>query len=229
MNDLNLDKYLDIANKVKLEKGLDTYLSLYPMLRKIEDMLYVCVVLTNENDNVWSITSNIIPEYWMLIDINTFEVVEFNKTGEKKFAIEIIKEKNIENKQKEISKYTVEKTLQYKEYLMQDVINQQLPIQKNLSLIIGDKIEINGETITVNNYLISMLENDINQKVNELVDLLAHSKYGSITFYYDCIIQEVINEYIDNKIINLNKMELCVEIMDNYYDGVIGIKNIFNI
>lgn len=229
MNDLNLDKYLNIANKVKIEKGLDTYIPLYPMLRKIEDKLYVCVVLTNENDDVWNITGNVIPEYWMLIDINTDKVVEFNKTSDKKFAINEIEKKNIENKQKEISKYTVEKTLQYKEYLMEDIKNQQLPLQNKLSSIIGNKIEIDGDKININDYLISKLEDDINEKINELVNVLVYSKYGSITFYYDALFKQVINEYVDNNFIDIDKMNLCIEIMDNYYDGVLGIKNLFNI
>src|SRR5574344_1696806 len=168
MNDLNLDKYLNIANKIKIEKGLDTYIPLYPMLRKIEDKLYVCVVLTNEKDNVWDITGNVIPEYWMLINVNTDEVLEFNKTGDKKFAINKIEKKNIENKQKAISQYTVEKTLQYKEYLMEDIKNQQLPLQNKLSSIIGNKIEIDGDMVNINDYLISKLEEDINEKINEL-------------------------------------------------------------
>ncbi|MEG1506933.1 MAG: hypothetical protein RR478_05505 [Bacilli bacterium] len=229
MNDLNLDKYLNIANKVKIEKGLDTYIPLYPMLRKIEDKLYACVVLTNENDDVWNITGNVIPEYWMLIDINTDKVVEFNKTSDKKFAINEIEKKNIENKQKEISKYTVEKTLQYKEYLMEDIKNQQLPLQNKLSSIIGNEIEIDGDKININDYLISKLEDDINKKINELVNVLIYSKYGSITFYYDALFKQLINEYVDNSFIDIDKMNLCIEIMDNYYDGVLGIKNLFNI
>lgn len=229
MNDLNLDKYLNIANKIKMEKGLDTYIPLYPMLRKINDKLYVCVVLTNENDNVWDITGDVIPEYWMPIDINTNEVLEFNKTEDKKFAINEIEKKNIENKQKEISKYMVEKTLQYKEYLMEDIKNQQLPLQKKLSSIIGNEIEINGDKININDYLISKLEDDINEKINELVNVLVYSKYGSLTFYYDSLFKQVINEYVDNNSINIDKMNLCIEIMDNYYDGVLGIKNLFNI
>ncbi|MEG1494920.1 MAG: hypothetical protein RR406_01265 [Bacilli bacterium] len=229
MNDSNLDKYLNIANKVKMEKGLDTYIPLYPMLRKIDNKLYVCVVLTNENDNVWDITGNVIPEYWMLIDVNTNEVLEFNKTEDKKFAVNEIEKKNIENKQKEMSKYTVEKTLQYKDYLMEDIKNQQLPLQKKLSSIVGNEIEIDGDTVNINDYLIAKLEDDINEKVNELVNVLVYSKYGSITFYYDSLFKQVINEYVNNNDINLDKMKLCVEIMDNYYDGVLGIKNLFNI
>ncbi len=229
MNDLNLDKYLNIANKIKIEKGLDTYIPLYPMLRKNDDKLYVCILLTDENDNVWDMTGSVIPKYWMLIDANTNEVLEFNKTEDKKFAINEIEKKNIENKQKEISKYTVEKTLQYKDYLMEDIKNQQLPLQKKLSSIIGNEIEVDGDKISINDYLILKLEDDINEKINELVNVLVYSKYGSLTFYYDSLFKQVINEYIGNNSINIDKMNLCIEIMDNYYDGLIGTKNIFNI
>lgn len=229
MNDLNLDKYLNIANRIKKDKGLDTYVPLYPMLRKENNNLYVCVVLTKETDNVWNITSNVIPEYWMLIDIYTGNVVKFAKTSDYDFALTKIDKKNIDNKQKEISKYTVEKTLEYKKYLMNDIKKQQLPLQYKLSKILGNETKIDGEIVNINDYLISKLEEDINEKVNDLVNVLVYSKYGSITFYYDCLFKQVINEYCDNNIIDIDKIKLCIEIIDYYYDGVIGIKNIFNI
>jgi len=69
MNNLNLDKYLNIANDEKIKRGLDTYIPLYPMLRVVDDKLYVAVMLTEENDNVWVIDGNVKPEYWILIDI----------------------------------------------------------------------------------------------------------------------------------------------------------------
>ena len=109
MNNLNLDKYLDIANKIKKEKGLETYIPLYPMLRAHNNKLYVGVLLTREDDKVWDISGGVIPEYWLLIDVDTETVVEFNKTAEKDFIIGEIIPKNINDKQKEISKYTVEK------------------------------------------------------------------------------------------------------------------------
>ncbi|MEG2620795.1 MAG: hypothetical protein RSA10_01715, partial [Bacilli bacterium] len=59
--------------------------------------------------------------------------------------------------------------------------------------------------------------------------VLVYSKYGSITFYYDALFKQVINEYASNNFIDIDKMNLCIEIMDNYYDGVLGIKNLFNI
>ena len=125
MNNLNLDKYLNITNDEKIKRGLETYIPLYPMLRAVGDKLYVAVMLTAEDDNVWSIDGSVKPEYWVLIDTDTDEILEFNKTSDKDFVIGNVIPKNFENKQKEISKYTVEKTLQYKNYLINDIKNNK--------------------------------------------------------------------------------------------------------
>lgn len=228
MNSLNLDKYLDIANEEKIKRGLDNYIPLYPMLRNCDGKLYICVVLTEENDNVWELSGNVKPEYWILIDVEDDSIIEFNKTEDKDFIVGNLTPKNISNKQKEISKYTVEKTLQYKNYLIEDIKNEKLPLQKKLSTILGDETEINGEVVNINDYLLSNLEEDIKTKINDLVDILIHSKYGSITFYYDNLFNQIVSNYKNNKIIDTDKMKLCVEIMNDYYDGVIGIDNIFN-
>ena len=88
---------------------------------------------------------------------------------------------------------------------------------------------VDGEKVNINEYLLANLEEDINNKINELVNLLINSKYGSITFYYDKLIEEIINEYLKNNTINESKIKLGIEIMDYYYDGVKGIANFFNI
>ena len=157
MNNLNLDKYLNITNEEKIKRGLENYVPLYPMLRVVGDKLYVAVMLTAENDNVWGIEGNVKPEYWVLIDTDTDEILEFNKTSDKDFVIGNVIPKNHENKQKEISKYTVEKTLQYKNYLIEDIKNEQLPLQKKLSAVLGNEMEIDGEKINLNDYLLSNL------------------------------------------------------------------------
>lgn len=229
MNNLNLNKYLKTANEEKIKRGLETYIPLYPMLRVVEDKLYVSVMLTAEDDNVWGIDGNVKPEYWLLIDIDTDEIIEFNKTDDKDFVIGNVIPKNSENKQKEISKYTVKKALQYKNYLIEDIKNEQLPLQKKLSDVLGNVIEIDGEKVSLNDYLLSNLEEDIKTKINDLVDILIYSKYGSITFYYDQLFNSILNEYKTNKTIDKNKLKLCIEIMNNYYDGVICIDNVFNI
>ena len=229
MNNLNLDKYLNIVNEEKVKRGMETYIPLYPMLRILNGELYVGVMLTNETDNVWSKYENVKAEYWVLININNNKIIEFNKTDDNDFVLGNMIPKDRDNKQKEISKYTVEKTLQYKNYLIEDIKNEQLPLQKKLSSLLGSEMEIDGEKININYYLLSNLEKDIKEKIDDLVNILIQSKYGSITFYYDNLFNQVIREYKNNGVIDKEKIGLCIEIMNNYYDGVIGIDNFFNI
>lgn len=229
MNNLNLDKYLNIVNDEKIKKGLTNYIPLYPMLRVENEKLYVGVMLTEKSDNVWSKEEHIKPEYWVLIDIYEDKIIEFNKTEDKDFVIGNLIPKSTDNKQQEISKYTVKKTLQYKNYLINDIKNEELPLQKKLSNILGSEMEIDGERVNINDYLLSNLEEDIKSKINDLVDILIQSKYGSITFYYDQLFTNIVNSYKKDNIIDNKKIKLCIEIMNNYYDGVIGIDNLFNI
>lgn len=229
MNDLNLDKYLSIVNKEKEKKGLENYIPLYPMLRVEQEKLYIGVALTKDTDNIWSKEESIKPEYWALIDIKNEEILEFNKTEDKDFVVGATIPKNIENKEKEISQYTVEKTLQYKNYLMDDIKNEKLPLQKKLSEILGDTAKINGETVNINDYLLSNLEDDIKAKIDSLVNVLINSKYGSIIFYYDILFNQILTEYKQNNKINKENLKLCAEIINYYYDGAVGIDNFFNI
>ena len=90
-------------------------------------------------------------------------------------------------------------------------------------------MEVDGEKVNINDYLLSNLEEDIKSKINDLVDILIQSKYGSITFYYDQMFTNIINNYKKDKVIDKEKIKLCIEIMNNYYDGVIGIDNLFNV
>lgn len=229
MNNLNLDKYLNITNEEKIKRGLENFIPLYPMLRVENGELYVGVMITDENDNVWSKDEQIKAEYWVLIDIKTDKILEFNKTEEKDFVCGKLIPKDTKNKEKEMSKYTVEKTLQYKNYLINDIKNEKLPLQKRLADVLGDNMEIDGENVNINDYLLSNLEEDIKQKIDDLVDILVQSKYGSITFYYDNLFKQIINDYKKDGTIRKDKIKLCIEIMNNYYDGVIGIDNFFNI
>lgn len=229
MANLKLDDYLEIVNIEKEKRDLKDYTPLYPMLRSVDDKLYIGVLLTKNTANVWDINSKIKPDYWVLIDPYDNKIVEFNETNQKDFVIGNLIPKDIQNKQKEISKYAVEKTIQYKEYLMNDIKNDELPIQKKLSSILNNKITINDESVNINDYLMANIEQDIIDKVNELVDLLVVSKYNSITFYYDALFNDIITKYKDKKEIDTLKMALCIEIMNNYYDGVIAIDNFFNI
>lgn len=214
-----------------MKRGLgEAYAPLYPMFRLVDEKLYVGIMLSNLDENIWSTDERIKPEYWILIDPKSLKVVEFNKTSEKDFVVGELTPKNNENKQKEISKYIVNKTLQYKNYLKEDIKNDKLLlVQQKVSDMLNNVVKVNDEEININDYLIANIESDIDEKVDELVDLLVQTKYGTITFYYDILFDSVIEEYINHGNINKDKMKLCIEIMNNYYDGVIGIDNFFNI
>lgn len=229
MNELNLDKYLNIANNAKKERGMDNYVPLYPMLRKQDDKLYVGILLSSEDDSVWESDSKTKIKNWILIDIGNDSIVEFNNVDDKDYVNRDIYPKTNEENQKEISKYKVKKILEYKNYLIDDIKNEKIPFQERLSKLLGDKMYINGEYVDINEYLLSNLEDEINGKINELVELLIISKFGSLTAYYDILLKNIIDEYNSNKEIDNDKLKLCVEIMDEYYKGVIGIGNFFNI
>ena len=228
MDNLNLEKYLSIVNEEKEKKGLTNYIPLYPMLRVENGKLYVGVLITKEDDRVWDRENPVKPCYWAIIDIGNDQLVEFNKTLDKDYVIGALIEKKLDKKQQEISKYTIEKTLQYKNYLIEDIKNAKLPIQKKLVDVLGEEIEIDGETVNINEYLVANLEDDIKEKIDELVNMLVKSKYDSITFYYDNLLKQIIKNYKNNKKINTEEIKLCSEIMSDYYDGVIGIDNFFN-
>ena len=229
VNSLDLNVYLNMINEKNKELGLTNYIPLYPMLRVEKEKLYIGLMTVNEKANVWDMKESIKPEYWALIDIDNNEILEFNKTEEKDFVIGNLISKNTNNKEQEISKYIVKKTLQYKNYLIEDIKNEELPLQKKLSTVLGKNFEIEGEKVNINDYLISNSEEIIKMRINDLVDVLVQTKYGSITFYYDQLFSDIVNNYKQNKIIDIEKIKLCAEVMNNYYDGVIGIDNLFNI
>ena len=150
MNNLKLDDYLEIVNKEKINKGLEEYTPLYPMLRRSNNKLYIGLLLTKNKANVWDKDSNIKPEYWVLIEPSNSQIIEFNATNKKDFVIGKLIPKDIENKEREISKYAVGKMMQYKEYLMNDIKNDELPIQKKLSNILNNEITIEGKKVNIN-------------------------------------------------------------------------------
>ena len=89
--------------------------------------------------------------------------------------------------------------------------------------------EIDGEIVNINDYLLANLQEEIVEKIDDLVAILIQSKYGSITFYYDKLFSIIIDNYKNKKIIDKEKIKLCAEIINFYYDGVIGIDNLFNL
>lgn len=225
----NVDKYLEIANKIKKENGLnDDYCAMISMLKKTDDELYVVVPFVKSDEKVWSKENEIIPEYWALINPIKMELIEFNKTSEKSFNDkEIIKNHSDDSFNKEVSKYIVQTKLKYKEYIKNDIKNNGLlTYQNDVSKLVSN---INDEKVSFNDYFYASSEDDINEQIDKLVDLVASVKYNLLTNYYDVLFTDIVNEYISNKKIDNEKLNLACDMMNTYYPGVNGIDNIFNV
>ncbi len=222
------DNLIDIVSKKIKEENIGNYTSTMPMLRIQDGKLYLSTLVVKDTDNVWDINSKIIPSYWTLIDIDTNEILEFNKTSENNFIKEKQEDFNLDTK-KQISKYEIKKQLQYKNYLLEDIKNDQLPILDEVIKSLNNEIIINNEKIKANDYLIANIEEEINKKVSELVDLVVKQKYSYINIYYEQLLLNIIKEYKETNIINKEKLYLASKIMYNYYEGILGISNLFNI
>lgn len=224
----NLDTYLSLVNEAKKEKGLNDYTPLYPMLRVEEGKLYIAVLLVKETDNIWDRKEACKAHYWVLIDIDQKKIIEFNKTGEKDYVGEQVINLELNDHKKEMSMYFVDKALKYKEYLMNDIKNDYLPIQNKVMDVLKE-IEIDGEKVHFKDYLYANIESKINDKINELVDVVMKEKYHSMIVLYESLMNQIITDYKSKKEFDKQEILLCVEIMSNYYEGIIGIDHLFNL
>lgn len=224
----NLDTYLSLVNEAKKEKGLNDYTPLYPMLRVEEGKLYIAVLLVKENDNIWDRKEARKAHYWVLIDIDHKKIVEFNKTEEKDYVGEQIINLELNDHKKEMSMYFVDKALKYKEYLMNDIKNDYLPIQNKVMDVLKE-IEIDGEKVHFKDYLYANIESKISDKINELVDVVMKEKYHSMIVLYESLMNQIITDYKSKKEFDKQEILLCLEIMSNYYEGIIGIDHLFNL
>ena len=151
---VNVDKFLSIANKEKRKYGLnDDYCAMISMLRKIDGKLYVVVPFVRSDDKVWKKGSGIVPEYYSVIDPKEMKLLEFNKTTEKNSVIKDVKKNNSDGSfDKEISKYIVDTKLKYKNYIKDDIKNNELLSYQNKVLSILNSTEIDGKHVSFNDY-----------------------------------------------------------------------------
>lgn len=227
----NIDKYLEIANKNKVKYGLnDEYCALIPMLRTVDGRLYVVVPFVKVEEKVWDKGNDIISEYWSVIDPVSRELIEFNRTSEKSFIVgEVIKNHGDDSINKEISKYVISTKLKYKEYIEKDLKNSSvLSYQQKVEDLVKS-LNINGEEIPLGDYFYATSEEEIDNQVDKLIDLIATAKYNSLTKYYDILFTNILDEFVNDKYVNNEKICLACEMMNTYYPGIDAIDNIFNV
>lgn len=219
------DKVLDIVNKEKTKRGLaETHAPLVPTLIKHNNDLKILVLLTKCDDNVWDINENIKADYWVLLNVKTLEIEEFNKTSEKDYVDKEIK-KASKDDTKEIVEYSINKKIEYKNYLKNDIINNSIPIQDKLAKLLDNKIKVDDEYVDLNSYITANIEKEVNEFIDkvldDLVDFAVRGKYTTITYYYEELFDRIIEEYINNNTISEDKLDGINEILKNYYVGVL--------
>lgn len=227
----NIDKYLEIANKNKVKYGLnDEYCALIPMLRTVDGRLYVVVPFVKVEEKVWDKGNDIISEYWSVIDPVSRELIEFNRTSEKSFIVgEVIKNHGDDSINKEISKYVISTKLKYKEYIEKDLKNSSILSYQQKVEDLVKSLNINGEEIPLGDYFYATSEEEIDNQVDKLIDLIATAKYNSLTKYYDILFTNILDEFVNDKYVNNEKICLACEMMNTYYPGIDAIDNIFNV
>ena len=225
----NVEKFLRIANRAKYNNGLnDDYCAMISMLKEMDNKLFVIVSFVKSDAKVWAKENDIIPEYWCLIDPIKMESIEFNKTSEKSFNNkEIIKNHSDDSFNKELSKEIVKTKMKYKEYIQNDIKNNTLLTYQTEVTKLVHHLNIDDETVSLNDYFYANFEDNINEQIDKLVDLIAVVKYNALTTYYDVLFTDILNEYKTNHVIDENKMKLACDMMNTYYPGVNGIDNIF--
>ncbi len=215
--------------------GIDSAVPYFPMLRVIDDKLYLGTLIDIPNEELYKESKCLRPRYWILLNINDFSVIELNKTEIKDYMdskiipIDYVFDDEFKIKSKELSSFENIKKQQYSEYLIKDMEEEikesQLPIINR----INNKIIIDNKFVSAYEYLKTNIEDNIKVKVDELVDIIIKNKYSEIIYYYVDLIMEIIDEYKKTKKINKDKIILAANIVDEYYGKNNGIKYFFNI
>lgn len=221
------DKILNIVNEEKKEKGLNNYAPLLPSIIRKDDDLKILVLLTKDEDNVWDIKENIKADYWVVLNIKTLKIEEFNKTSDKSYlSKDFIKADR--DDAKEITKYMINKKIEYKKYFMYDLVKESMIEQEKYSKLIDDKIKVDDKYVNISDYIKADLEKEALSLIEDITDkmseLITRAKYSVITYYYDELFNRTVDEYLNDKKISEEKMDAIIEILKNYYVGVLFTK-----
>ena len=138
-------------------------------------------------------------------------------------------EDTFSKEQKELIKYEVNKRLQYNDYFMNDIKDEIIHSSNNILKRINNKIIVDNEEIDAKDYLIANITEEIEKQVENIISLVVNNKYSAIIYYYQTLIEEILTEYKKTNNINIEKMKLASNILDEYYGEVYGIKYFFNV
>ncbi len=209
--------------------------TLFPMLRKDGDKLLLGSLIEENNKELFNRKKVVRPNYWIILDNKDFSLVELNKTEDKDYMdtsiIPLDKEfdDTFREESKKLEKFSIDKKVQYKEYLMKDIANEITNAHNKILNNIDNTLIVDNKKINATEYLLANVEEDIDKKTKEIVEFIVINKYSAIIYYYQTLIEEILNEYNNTNNINVDKMKLASNILDTYYGEVYGIKYFFNI
>lgn len=229
------DKITNKIYEIMKQNNLEDGITLFPMLRKENNKLLLGSLIEINDEELFNKDKVVRPKYWIIIDINDYSLIELNKTEEKDYMdsslIPFNKEfdDTFKEEMKELEKYSINKNIQYREYLMNDIKNEIINTQSNILDSINNTLIVDNEKVSATDYLIANVEEEINNQVKELVNLITTNKYSSIIYYYQSLIEEILNEYKNTNNINIDKMKLASQILESYYGEYCGIRYFFNV
>ena len=229
------DKITNKIYEIMKQNNLKDGITLFPMLRKDNDKLLLGSLIEVNDEELFKKDKVVRPKYWIIIDINNYSLIELNKTSEKDYMnsnlIPLNKEfdDTFKKEMKELEQYSINKDIQYREYLMNDIKNEIINSQRNILDNIKNTLIVDNKKVNATDYLIANVEEEINNQVKEIVNLITTNKYSSIIYYYQSLIEEILNEYKATNNINIEKMKLASQILESYYGEYCGIKYFFNV
>ena len=229
------DKITNKIYEIMEDKNIENGVTLFPMLRKENNKLLLGSLIEINDEELFNKDKVVRPKYWVILDINNYSLIELNKTEEKDYMdsnlIPLDKEfdDTFKKETRNLEKYSISKTIQYRQYLMDDIKNEITTTQNNILNNINNTLIVDDKEVNATDYLIANVEEEINEQVKELVNLITNNKYSAIIYYYQSLIEEILNEYKNTNNINIDKMKLAAQILESYYGEYCGIKYFFNI
>ena len=216
-------------------KHLGDVCVLFPMLRKENDKLLLGTLVEINDEDQLKRLKKTRPKYWMILDNENYEMLEFNETSKKDYMdpsiIPLDKEYDdtFAKEEKELIKYELDKRAQYTNYLLKDVKDEVINAESNILDAINHTLIVDDKEVCAEDYLIANIEEEIKKEIEELIKLVVNNKYSAIIYYYQTLIEEILKEYKKTKNINIKKMKLASTILSKYYGEVYGIKYFFNV
>lgn len=122
----------------------------------------------------------------------------------------------------------IDKKIEYKKYFMNDIKKESKTIYEKYAKLLDNKIKIDDGYVDINTYIMSNTEDEVSEFIEkmsgEMSDIITRAKYSVIPYYYNEIFERTIDEYLNDSKISEEKIDAIIEILKNYYVGILFTK-----